>query len=564
MAGAMLVTIPAGAQSAIDGFRFSPTDIKGTARFMGMGGAFGALGADLTTLSYNPAGVGVYRASDLGITLNLDAQNASATSMGDKTSTSQTKFLLNNIGGVATFRLNSAAVPNLNFGFTYNKTASFNGKVRGTIPQLRNSLSNYIAGISNSEQLSVWDVESTTSFNPYDPTDGGIAAPWISILGYDSYFVSPEGDPDNPRWQGQWGERTSGSGAFAEEVSGAVNEYNIALGGNIANVVYWGMDFGIIDLDYNISTMWGERLDNAYIDLGSGTTSLMSANTRLNNQYFVSGNGFNYKLGVIVKPIQELRLGFAFHTPTWYSVEENYSADTGFNYGGENRTTYSNTPNGYNQYNFRTPWRFIASVAGVIEGRLILSADYDWQSYQYMHFSPYSSYSWGWDGGWGGGGWWDDPWYWRPAEQAEVTTRASGDHYVNDPFASTNADVKEYYKTSSTVRIGAEYRVTPRFSVRAGYAFTSSPVRSKAKEGKETIFTSGTLPSYTFDDNTNYVSCGLGYNFKSFYTDLAYMWKHRNGEWHAYTPDPENPGMSPSAKVGYNDHQVVLTMGFRF
>ena len=158
-----------------------------------------------------------------------------------------------------------------------------------------------------------------------------------------------------------------------------------------------------------------------------------------------------------------------------------------------------------------------------------------------------------------------DPWYWgAPAEQAGGPTRASGDQYVNDPFAKTNADVKEYYKTSSTIRVGAEYRVTPRFSVRAGYAFTSSPVRSNAKEGKETIFTSGTNPAYTFDDNTNYVSCGLGYNFKSFYTDIAYMWKHRNAEWHAYTPDPSYPGMSPSAKTAYNNHQVVLTMGFRF
>ena len=47
------------AQSAIDAYRFSQPDLRGTARFMGMGGAFGALGGDLSTLSQNPAGIGV-------------------------------------------------------------------------------------------------------------------------------------------------------------------------------------------------------------------------------------------------------------------------------------------------------------------------------------------------------------------------------------------------------------------------------------------------------------------------------------------------------------------------
>ncbi len=562
MAGAVLSAIPAFAQSAMDGFRFCPTDIKGTARFMSMGGAFGALGADLTTLSYNPAGIGVYRASDIGVTVNLDCQNAAATSMDNKSTLSQTKFLLNNIGGVATIRLNSSVVPNFNIGFTYNKAASFNGSVRGSIPQLRNSITNYIAGVSNHYDVTVGDVEFNqhTGYDPYNPNDGGLAAPWISILGYDSYFVTPEGDPDYPNWQGQWREGTSGNGAFTETVTGSINEYNIAFGGNFANLVYWGMDFGIIGLDYNLSTVWGERMTGAYVDTGGGVAGRMDSNIALSNYYGVSGNGFNYKLGVIVKPIQELRFGFAFHTPTWYSIEENYSAETTFTYDNANRHTRSNTPMGYNEYNLRTPWRFIASIAGVVGHRIILSADYDWQSYNHMHFSPYSSYSYG--GDWD---WWDDPWDWyAPAQQQTATATRAGEPFVNDPFAETNADVKEYYQTSSTLRVGAEYRVTPRFSVRAGYAYTSSPVRSKAKSGEETIYTSGTLTSYTFDDNINYITCGLGYNFKSFYTDLAYVWKHRTGTWHAYTPDPTNPGLEPSAKVGYTNNQIVLSMGFKF
>lgn len=86
------------AQSAIDAYRFSQPDLRGTARFMGMGGAFGALGGDLSTLSQNPAGIGVYRSNELGFTLDLDIQNSNSDAMGFKTSDSQTKFYLDNIG----------------------------------------------------------------------------------------------------------------------------------------------------------------------------------------------------------------------------------------------------------------------------------------------------------------------------------------------------------------------------------------------------------------------------------------------------------------------------------
>lgn len=70
------------AQSAIDAYRFSQPDLRGTARFMGMGGAFGALGGDLSTLSQNPAGIGVYRSNELGFTLDLDVQKSTSDARG--------------------------------------------------------------------------------------------------------------------------------------------------------------------------------------------------------------------------------------------------------------------------------------------------------------------------------------------------------------------------------------------------------------------------------------------------------------------------------------------------
>ena len=72
-AGGLVTTV--SAQSAIDAYSLSQGDLRGTARFMSMAGAFGALGGDLSTLNQNPAGIGVYRSSEIGVTVDFDMQS---------------------------------------------------------------------------------------------------------------------------------------------------------------------------------------------------------------------------------------------------------------------------------------------------------------------------------------------------------------------------------------------------------------------------------------------------------------------------------------------------------
>ena len=105
------------AQDAFDVLQMSQTELRGTSRFQSMAGAFGALGGDLSTLTQNPAGIGVYRSSDLGITMSVDCNSVKAGV--DKMN--ETRFNINNVGYVGAIRLNSETVPNLNFGFTYNR-----------------------------------------------------------------------------------------------------------------------------------------------------------------------------------------------------------------------------------------------------------------------------------------------------------------------------------------------------------------------------------------------------------------------------------------------------------
>lgn len=536
------------AQSAVDAYQFSQSDLKGTARFMSMGGAFGALGGDLSSLSVNPAGIGVYRSNDIGFTLNLDCQNANSNTRGDEMSLSQTKFLINNIGGVLTLKLPSKAVPNLNFGFTYNKGVSFNREYGGNFRQLNNSMSNYIAGIANDEETTVADVESTSTFDPYNPNDGfSYEAPWITILGYDSYLISPSGNPDSPHWFGLWGDKTSGSGTYKVKTSGSADDYNIVFGGNISNIVYWGMNFDIVNFNYSMNAYWGENLVDAEVEKPNGDISLSPYNWGLKNTYAVSGTGFNYQLGFIVKPIQELRLGFSFRTPTWYNMKEVFGASTDFEYDGRNMTAYTNNGLlGSNYYNFRSPWHLTASAAGVIGSKFIISLDYEWTGFKTMKFSSDSGY---------------DDWYYPPFYPYDAPTRS----YYSDPYYETNQDIKNYYRSTNTFRVGAEYRVIPSFSIRVGWCNVSSPVQPQVKNNREVVYTAGTMPNYTLDQQTNYLTCGLGYRYKKFYADLAYVYKNQKSTYHAYTSDPSHPGnVSPTSDLSFTNNQILLSCGLRF
>ena len=535
--GLALAALGANAQSALDAYQFNQADLKGTARFMSMGGAFGALGGDMTTLSQNPGGLGIYRSSEIGVTVNFDIQNYTTNS--DITMKgSDFKFLLNNVGYIGSINLNNSVMPYFNWGFTYNKAASFNRKYDGAI-SLSNSMSNYIAGVSNANNLTVGDVTTTDHYDPYNPNDGGYVSPWISILGYDSYLVNPIGRDANTHWNGLWGNNTTGVGRFSVLETGGIDEYNISFGGNIKNVVFWGMDFGITSIAFNQSVLWGEKLNRANISNHDGSTVVTEANWNIHNRYMVRGTGFNYKLGFIVKPIQELRLGFAFHTPTWYALEEEYIASTEYDYPDTDIRPGSAMTNdgywGYNDYKYRTPWKIIASAAGVIGSKFIISGDYEWSNYQDMNLSSYNEFGWGFNSD------------------------------ILPDFYYENQDIDNYYQATNTVRLGAEYRVLPEVSLRAGYANVSSPVKQEVRDNAMTMYTAGTNPSYALDNTTNYVTCGVGFRSKGFYCDLAYVYRNRSSEWHAFTPDPETPSVkSPQAKVTSENHQIALSMGFRF
>ena len=177
---------PLLAQSEIDALRFSREDLHGTARAMSMGGAFGALGGDLTGVSINPAGIAVYRSSEVSGTMNWMKEGSK---VGD-IKTNKTTFNLDNIGFVGYFPLRNDVMPLINFGFSYNRLKSFDKKTSG-MGDAHGTLLDYIYNdyLDNLDNGNIRDPEDLVWVeDKYDPF---LSQPWLPTLGRNAFLLHP-------------------------------------------------------------------------------------------------------------------------------------------------------------------------------------------------------------------------------------------------------------------------------------------------------------------------------------------------------------------------------------
>ena len=129
-------------------------------------------------------------------------------------------------------------------------------------------------------------------------------------------------------------------------------------------------------------------------------------------------------------------------------------------------------------------------------------------------------------------------------------------------YSLENQDIENIYKPQHTFRIGAEYRVTPEFSVRAGYNHQSSAVEKDLYNANIEVATSGTNPAYTLDNTTQYITLGLGYRYKAFYADLAYVHKDRESSYNSFTNYDGN--QNNAYKMNTKENNIVLSIGVKF
>lgn len=545
----ILASMPfmAFAQTAVEAASLSQSDFRGTARFMSMAGAFTALGGDVSTLTQNPGGIGLFRKSEIGLTLDIDIQSTQATTPSMQSSLNQTNAYFNNISYVGSAIFGSERNYSFNWGFSYGRKVSFDRKFKGQ-STMNGSLSEYIAGYSTDERYLSSDLSGIDNNNNNNYFYG--YCPWLAMLAYNGFVINNKNGYTD-RYFGLYEDGiTKGLSTFNVVEQGYVDEYSLNFGGNVTNLLYWGLGIGITDIDFSNNTYYTEDMTDARNPILDGN-NVVAGNPGgdggfgLDSYTRITGNGVNVKFGVILRPINELRIGLAVHTPTYYKLEKASGAaidygypgvDLGYDVNGEKipNPGIVSTPDDYRKWKLSSPWRLMLGVAGVIGNNAIISADYEYRAYNNMSISSFDDYS-----------------------------------YSYEDYSYGNEDIKNYYQSSNILRIGAEYRVTPKFSVRAGYSYETSPTKAIMSNiaTSPMVYTSnpvdtGTTPSYTLNKDTQMVTLGLGYRFGAFSIDAAYVYRNRKSDFMAFTPN--NYTTPYSAQISDTHNNIVLSMGFKF
>ena len=509
----------ANAQATFDVLKLSETELSGTSRYMSMAGAFGALGGDASAVRINPGGIGVYRSSDISATMNL---NFLSTKSGDYQKLTDTKFWFNNVSYVGSMRIDNDFFKYFNWGFSFNRINSFKRRYQGAY-NTGKSLTNYIADELNRGN---WTDQDLSVYSYDDNIYYSSNAPWLGILAYQSYLIN--GDVDG-HLHGLSSNGTTGVSNFYVDEVGHTDAYHISLGGNFKNIFFWGMNFGITDLRFDSYQYYGEDLDYADIynyNLDDGSITKGYAGYDFQTFQETRGTGYNFKFGVIVKPVNQVRIGAAFHTPTYYDMKDLYKVRSGVDLlaDGDTEMCKFNTETGvegyYDEYRYtiKTPWRFIGSFAVVPSNKGIISFDY---------------------------------------EYVGANTMRCGDDDGHN-YADTEFKIKDQLQASHIMRVGAEFRPTPNFSIRAGYSYQTSPVKDEVKGvANADVDVVSSNYAYQYDKSNQYITAGLGYRYKQFYADAAYVHQTRTSQYHAF---PSEAG----EEIKDNNNKVSLTIGFRF
>lgn len=473
------------AQNFEDAVRFGRQSNPGTARSAAMGGAFTALGGDISAISSNPAGIGVFRKSEVSLTplLNFAKTEASGEKMN------KTAFQLGGLGGVLSFYSPAFNWKSFNIGFYYTNLNNFNRNTRQTVAVSNNSFTDMLA-------MSAGQAES-------DDLDG-----FTTGLAYDAYLLNR--DPETGYYHSILGAEEDVAQVKDIEERGYQGEYTLAFGTNFQDKLYIGASIGIQSIYYKMTSHFQEAPD---VDSPSGLDYYNFLEYKKMN-----GVGTNVKFGIIYRPIPELRIGAAIHSPTWYSM--NYSMSTAMD------SYFITPPQGEEAYNFwtpsykmdidydiRTPWRATVGLAAVLGQKAIISADYEFIKYTNANFQNASD----------------------------------GYDYRNE-----NDVIQSYLRPTHNFRTGAEFRANSIVSLRAGYNFLNSPYHETDKAYNR-------IQSW---------STGIGLNFGAFYCDASFThrWSKNETIFYSYY-DAEDPSLDIVSQPTQNKlktNEARITFGIRF
>lgn len=486
------------AQSDADAIRYSLTNYGTTARSAAMGGAFGSLGGDMGAIGINPAGVGVFRSSTISISPNFGSINSETTYGGNSlTGSSKYNFNLNNWGLVFTSNQWKKAKSKENgwvsggVAFGGYRLADFNGEY-------------FAAGYNEDNSILDAYIEDVAAQGGILPDDMFSSNPYGFGLAYDGYLLNPL-TTDSSKYSsvipaGQVEQQLNMS------TTGAHDEYYIAVGGNYANKMFIGGSVGFPSIRYRETKTYSEADINDSIADFQDFTQVDNLRT--------DGQGVNFKLGLIFKPVENIRVGASFHSPTWMYMNDEYWSNLTTNFVSTGREEYQSNQTGYYEYSLVTPWRMNAGLSMVQKGLGIFSLDYEFTD----HSKNYYDFS---------------------------LNGTAEDQLIEN---ETNQLISQKYSSSHNVRVGVEipYEI---FRFRAGYGLRTSPFADNIVSTEQGDLTQKTL------------GLGVGMRDRNYFIDFSYQNRKTDSYYKPYNlADDATPGITNNE----NRDNFTLTLGLKF
>lgn len=527
----LFAALSANAQETYENAKLAGEDLNGTARYVGMGGAMEALGADISTIGSNPAGIGLFRHSNVSLSAGLLMQSdGKEFSNGKKTNLS-----FDQIGGVYTTRTGQKSF--LNFGFNYHKSKNFDyilnaaGSLNGS-SQNKQSYIKGALGNQNDGGFNVGKNKDGQNIGYVDAKSSDVAYTWsqIDYLYWNSLIPGSTGTYNYEKATGYTLDRAH---------TGYIGNYDFAVSGNLNDRVYLGLTFGMKDVNYKGYSEYRENFNNA-------------GGVLVRDERKVTGSGFDITAGVIVRPVAEspFRIGAYVKSPTWYDLTTSNVTRLVYASG-----TSSQEKGVANSYDFKmwTPWKFGFSLGHTVGNYLALGATYEYENYSNIN--------------------------------SRVNDGGYYDYYYGQYYESSSPDkimnnhTKEVLKGVSTLKLGVEYKPVSNVALRAGYNYVSAMYVNDAQKdpGLASLGTSyASTTDYTNWGAINRLTLGVGYQVKKFNIDLAYQYSAQKGSFAPFsnvrdisipsgaTTVTAESNIASNTDVKNNRSQLLLTLGYRF
>ena len=523
----LAVVLPAAAQDTYESARLLGSDLNGTARYVGMGGAMDALGADLSTISSNPAGIGLFRHSHASISLGFVSQQ-DAQKFDNK---SKTTVSFDQAGFVYSSRISRNSF--INFSFNFHKSKNFN-QILSAANSLKGCSQNGLTYAKGKNGVYDFGVNRQNEAMGYFSSDErSWAFSEADYLNANVLNCDVKKHLDDPK--ADWiFYNDANAYTFDRAHRGWINNFDFNVSGNVNDRFYWGITVGVKDANYRGYSEYAETL----VDKNDNSVGSVA----ISDERRIKGTGVDVTAGVIFRPSEEspFRIGLSVSSPTWYDLTSSNdtrmlnNSSTGFWDNGKSNHDYD--------FKFYTPWKFGLSLGHTIGTQLALGFGYEFSDYTTSTNRVNKS------------NWYSDYGY-SPS-------------YTDESMKNnTNNSMKGVH----TLKAGLEYKPVPELGIRFGYNYVSSPyesngVRDMTLESPGVSYASTT--DYVNWKDTHRITCGLGYKVGGMNIDLAYQYNTTKGDFHPFQPyafGNSSVGMNTGVKdVKFNRHQLLLTLGYTF